>query len=242
MAKTASNKNKPSATADEALQRQKKQARREAKLMLEIEEAKKDLQKAEKKFAKAQAGREARSTNLRTLEASLAELRAPDLESHVDTPPQSARVEHPQGQSELESDVVSSNGEQLASPEQEHQVETSPPTDQAISLPQVEGDIGIASSSSETETSTSTDEELNSPLLEEATPLEAMVENKDMTEAEAVQDKETAPVSDTSQTTTPARADAQKTAAARKSTATRRSASRSRSTNQSTSDTEHKGP
>ena len=42
MAKTASNKNKPSATADEALQRQKKQARREAKLMLEIEEAKKE--------------------------------------------------------------------------------------------------------------------------------------------------------------------------------------------------------
>ena len=157
-------------------------------------------------------------------------------------PPQSAKVEHQQGQSELESDVVSSNGEQLASPEQEHQVETSPLTDQTISLPPVEGGIGIASSLSETETSTFTDEELNSPLLEEATPSEAMVVNKDMTEAEAVQDKETAPESDTSQTTTPAKANAQKTAAARKSTAARRSASHSRSTRQSTSDTEHNGP
>ena len=39
MAKTASDK--PSASADEALKQRKKQARREAKLMLEIEEAKK---------------------------------------------------------------------------------------------------------------------------------------------------------------------------------------------------------
>jgi hypothetical protein len=47
MAKTASDK--PSAPAEEALKLQKKQARREAKLMLEIEEAKKQLKNAQKK-------------------------------------------------------------------------------------------------------------------------------------------------------------------------------------------------
>ncbi len=78
MAKTTSDK--PSASAAEALKRQKKQARREAKLMLEIEEANKDLKKARKKQSKAQAQLEVRSTSLHTLEAKLAELRAPSLE------------------------------------------------------------------------------------------------------------------------------------------------------------------
>ena len=53
MAKKASDK--PSASAEEALKRRKKQARQEAKLMMEIEEANKDLKKAQKKQSKAQA-------------------------------------------------------------------------------------------------------------------------------------------------------------------------------------------
>ena len=66
----------PSVSAEKVLKRQKKQARREAKLMLEIEAAKKDLNKAQKKQSKAQARLEERSTTLHTLEARLEELRA----------------------------------------------------------------------------------------------------------------------------------------------------------------------
>ena len=66
----------PSVSAQKVLKRQKKQARREAKLMLEIKAAKKDLNKAQKKQSKAQARLEERITTLHTLEAHLEELRA----------------------------------------------------------------------------------------------------------------------------------------------------------------------
>jgi len=66
----------PSVSAQKVLKRQKKQARREAKLMIEIEAAKKDLNKAQKKQSKAQARLEERSTTLHTLEGHLEELRA----------------------------------------------------------------------------------------------------------------------------------------------------------------------
>jgi hypothetical protein len=99
MAKTASDK--PSASAEEALKRRKKkQARREAKLMLAIEAAKKDIKKAQKKQAKAQEGLEARSTSLQKLEARLAELRAQSLEPEIAAPTQSAELEHQQEQAE----------------------------------------------------------------------------------------------------------------------------------------------
>ena len=60
MAKTASDT--PSASAEKALSRRKKQARREAKLILEIEKANKNIKKAQKKQAQAQARLEERST------------------------------------------------------------------------------------------------------------------------------------------------------------------------------------
>ena len=66
----------PSVSAQKGLKRQKKQARREAKLVLAIEAAKKDLKKAQKKQSKALARLEERSTTLHTLEARLEELRA----------------------------------------------------------------------------------------------------------------------------------------------------------------------
>lgn len=74
MATTASDE--PSVSAEKVLKRQKKQARREAKLMLEIKAAKKDLNKAQKKQSKAQARLEERITTLHTLEAHLEELRS----------------------------------------------------------------------------------------------------------------------------------------------------------------------
>ena len=74
LATTASDE--PSVSAEKVLKRQKKQARREAKLMLEIEAAKKDLNKAQKEQSKAQARLEERSATLHTLEARLEELHA----------------------------------------------------------------------------------------------------------------------------------------------------------------------
>lgn len=53
MATTASNES--SVSAEKVLKRQKKQARRKAKLVLEIEAAKKDLKKAQKNQSKAHA-------------------------------------------------------------------------------------------------------------------------------------------------------------------------------------------
>jgi hypothetical protein len=101
MAQKASDK--PSASAEEALKRQKKQARREAKLMLAIEEANKDLKKVQKKQAKTQALVEAQSAHLQTLEARLAELRTPVPEPEIVAPPQNAEIEYQPEPSETES-------------------------------------------------------------------------------------------------------------------------------------------
>jgi len=96
MAKTRSDK--PS--AEEPLKRRKKQAKQEAKLMLAIQEANKDLKRAQKKQAKAQALVEAQSAHVQTLEAHMAELRAPGPESAMVAPPQNAELEYKQEPSE----------------------------------------------------------------------------------------------------------------------------------------------
>ena len=115
MAKTTSDT--PSAPAEEALKRQKKQARREAKLMLEIEEANKDLKKAQKKQSKAQARLEEQSAYVHTLETRLEELRAPSLEPAIEMPQDSAELERQQEPSEPEGGIAHSDGNQQASPE-----------------------------------------------------------------------------------------------------------------------------
>ena len=235
MAKTASDK--PSAPAEEALKLQKKQARREAKLMLEIEEAKKQLKNAQKKQSKAQALVEARSSYAQSLEARLTELRAQSLEPEIETPPQSVEIEHQQELPEMESGFASSHEQQLASPEQEDQGEITSLTDQVIASPQVEGGTGIASSTSETGTSTSMNEEQTPPLVEESTPSEIMVVTNEVTEGAAAQENETAIETEPAPTTTtPRKAPARKTAAARKPTATRRPASSTRSSRKPPSD------
>ncbi len=104
MATTASDK--PSVSAEEALKRQKKQARREAKLMLAIEEAKKDLKKAQKQQSKAQARLEERSTSLHTLEACLAVLRATSPQVASDATSQGVTDEQQQEQAEMEGGIV----------------------------------------------------------------------------------------------------------------------------------------
>src|SRR5512135_525728 len=115
MAKTTSDT--PSASAKEALSRQKKQARREAKLMLEIEQANKDLKKAQKKQAKAQARLEERSAYVHTLETRLEELRAPSLKPAIEMPQDSAELERQQVPSVLEGSIAHSDEYQQAPPE-----------------------------------------------------------------------------------------------------------------------------
>ncbi len=90
MATTASDTDPSPESATEALKRRKKQARREATLMLAIEEAKKAQKKAQKKQSKAQARLEERSTTLHTLEARLEELRAQSPQAATDATSQSA--------------------------------------------------------------------------------------------------------------------------------------------------------
>jgi hypothetical protein len=114
MAKTASDT--PLVDDEEALSRRKKQARREGKLMLEIEEANKDLRKAQKKQSKAQAGLQARRTALQRLEAKLVELHAQSLEPASETTPPNAELESQQEPSELESSTVRSDEQISASP------------------------------------------------------------------------------------------------------------------------------
>ena len=104
MAKKASDK--LSTPAEEALKRQKKQARQEAKLMLEIEEAKKQLKNAQKKQSNAQVVVEARNTYVQSLEARLTELRTPIPEPEIETLPQHAQLELLQEQSEIESEIA----------------------------------------------------------------------------------------------------------------------------------------
>ena len=75
MAKKSNTTSTPVAEVVEQKKR-KKQAKKEARMMLEIEEAKVSIQKAEKKLAKDQAILEARNTHLRNLEADLTEFRS----------------------------------------------------------------------------------------------------------------------------------------------------------------------
>jgi hypothetical protein len=205
--------------------------------MLEIEEAKKQLKNAQKKQSKAQTLVEARSTNVQSLEARLTELLTPIPEPEIETPPQSAEIEHQQEQSETESGLASSHEQQLASPNQEDQGEITPLPDEILASPQVEDGTDIASSSSETGTSTSMNEEQTPPFVEESTPSETMVVTNEVTEGAAVQDKETAIETEPAPTpTTPRKAPARKTTATRKPTATRRPVSNTRSSKQSPSD------
>ncbi len=216
MAKTTSDK--PSTSAEEVLKRQKKQARREAKLMLEIENAKKDLKKAQKKQFKAQVRLEEQSAYAHMLEMRLEELRAPGLEPAIEMPLDSAELERPQEPSEPEGGIAHSDEYQQTSAE----TEASTFTGEKQHDPEVE------------ETTPSEAKVATNQVAERS-------------EVARVQDNETAS-EPTPAPTTPRKVPAQRRAATRKptatkrptslSTATKRSANRSQSTDQPHSDAE----
>jgi len=97
----------PAVSAKKVLKRQKKQARREAKLMIEIEAAKKDLKKSQKKQSKALARLEEQNTTLHILEARLEELRAQSQQAVTDETSQST----------TDAEVTSLPGEKSTLPE-----------------------------------------------------------------------------------------------------------------------------
>ena len=75
MAKTLNTQQPVTTDQDEAKKQRKKQAKREAKLMLKLEDSKKDVQRAEQKFSKAQSNLEASRSHLRDVEEELAQIR-----------------------------------------------------------------------------------------------------------------------------------------------------------------------
>jgi outer membrane protein TolC len=73
MAQTT-NDNMTTSSLQETQKQQKKQAKRESKLRLDVEQARGDVQKAEQKIANARVDFEVASARLRTLEEELARL------------------------------------------------------------------------------------------------------------------------------------------------------------------------
>ncbi len=106
----------------------KKQARREAKLLLKLGQARDDMQKAEQKVAKAQARLEASRTHLRDLETKVQEVHAPQGEA----PAEMSNANN--GQPE------NATTNQTSAP---FTAESSTPTNQVTSLPPAEGRTDI---------------------------------------------------------------------------------------------------
>ena len=128
MAKNESTTSAPVAEVNEQKMR-KKQAKREAKMMLEIEETKVSIKKAEKKLAKAQARLEACNAHLRTLEEDLSEFPTSHEEIEVSSP--DAGFEHQTGQPELkeETEIIAQHDDS------EQQIERPSSEDEAATLP-----------------------------------------------------------------------------------------------------------
>jgi hypothetical protein len=190
LATTASDKS--SVSAEEALKRQKKQARREARLMLAIEAAKKDLKKAQKQQSKAQGRLEEQSTALHTLEVRLEELRAPGPETAIETSPPIAELEQQPAHTEPESSSTRADEAVQALSDSEHHGTLSSLTAQILAAPPVEEGSRAASSSSETEPSPAP-EAAPTPLTDaEATSPEATVVTQDAAAEEAMQEHQDA--------------------------------------------------
>jgi chromosome segregation ATPase len=118
--------------AQETKKQRKKQARREAKLLLKLGQAKDDVQKAEQKVAKAQARLEACRTYLRDLEAKAQEMHAPQGEVLAEM--SNANNGQPEN----------ATTSQTSAPfTAESSTDSSTPTSQVTSLPPAEGRADI---------------------------------------------------------------------------------------------------
>jgi chromosome segregation ATPase len=108
--------------AQETKKQRKKQAKREAKLLLELGQARDEVQRAEQKVAKAQARLEASRTHLRDLEAKVQGMHTPQEEAQ----PENAM-----------------NNQTSASFTAESSTDGSTPANQVTSVPPAEGRTDI---------------------------------------------------------------------------------------------------
>ena len=100
MAKTATSEPDVS-QKDEARRQRKKQAKQEAKTMLKIERAKKDVKKAQKKVTRAQSTFDESQAHLHNLEEKLQQIRSPQEDQNEEAPAsQTSPVELPELQPE----------------------------------------------------------------------------------------------------------------------------------------------
>lgn len=104
----------------------KKQAKREAKAMLKLEQTRQDVEKAERRVTKAQAQLEARRTRLHNLETEVEEMR------------------HSQEHAEAGIDTSSATSQEPTQSGIENHENTSTPTDQVIYLPPAEGRTDVS--------------------------------------------------------------------------------------------------
>ncbi|HLQ27709.1 MAG TPA: hypothetical protein VK140_00560 [Ktedonobacteraceae bacterium] len=135
MAKTMS-REATSSSSNGSKKERKKQARREAKTMLRLAQAKKDEQKAGKKVAKAQAQLEACRTQIHNIEGKLEEMRNAGHQSEVEAPDTGFDWQGGQPETEESSQRDADYSMDTSTP-------TSTSTDQVTSLPPAEGRTDI---------------------------------------------------------------------------------------------------
>jgi len=154
MAKTIHQNPTSTDQTDGTTKQRKKQARREAKAMLAVEQARASVEKAQGKLAKVQQRLEARLARLHTLENKLSELRSSSHAPNENIPQHGLN-----GQSEqttAEQSIITSNESQVSADSSGPQAystsdkdeaataatstaNTPVPTDQEVSLPPAEG-------------------------------------------------------------------------------------------------------
>lgn len=149
-------------TGNNPQKQQKKQARREAKAMLAIEQARTGVEKAEKKLAKAQLRLEARGARLRNLEAALNALRTP----HTGESEPDSGYDHQQGQPEQPEEESATSTPETPSSNGAQQLPTEIPVNQLEAQPPAEGRADIFTSDSTGTESESSGEEQPAEVTE----------------------------------------------------------------------------
>lgn len=140
-AKTAT-KSDSAPPQDDAKKLHKKQAKQEAKLMLQVEDARKAVQKAEAKLKKAHSSLDKRTTHLHALEEQLAHLRPGSEQPTASAAPTSPDTTN--GTYVTDTTPLTS----ISSTPAESETFASIPTNQVESQPPVEGRTDISSTSS----------------------------------------------------------------------------------------------
>ena len=157
MAKTMNRNSTSTDQANGTQKQRKKQAKREARAMLAVEQAKASVEKAQRKLAKAQQRLESRNARLHTLENNLSEMRS---SSHVSDDnvlqygmngqsEQTSTEQNPAATNEQETSSVPAESQPYVKSEKDEassdaagstsSVNTPIPTDQEVSLAPTEG-------------------------------------------------------------------------------------------------------